>query len=95
MESSIKLMDVWLAAFFVFSGYLYPLELFPDWMQSFVSYLPFRYQIGLPVELMTGMHTVAAAWPLLLRQWAWALSLLGASLVSWRIGVRRFQAYGG
>jgi ABC-2 type transport system permease protein len=26
MESSVKLMDVWLAAFFVFSGYLFPLD---------------------------------------------------------------------
>jgi hypothetical protein len=54
MESSVKLMDVWLAAFFVFSGYLFPVDLFPELAQRPASdVLPFRYQIGLPVELAT------------------------------------------
>jgi ABC-2 type transport system permease protein len=95
LESSVKIMDVWLAAFFVFSGYLVPLDLFPPWLRVAAESLPFRYQLGLPVELMTGAHTVATALPLLARQWAWALALGLGSLALWRRGVQRFQAFGG
>jgi ABC-2 type transport system permease protein len=95
MESSVKVMDVWLAAFFVFSGYLFPLDMFPPWLRTASDFLPFRYQIGLPVELATGALDVSAALPLLLRQWGWALGLFTASLLVWRAGIRRYQAFGG
>lgn len=95
VESSVKIMDVWLAAFFVFSGYLFPLDLFPAWLRLVADWLPFRYQIGLPVELMTGALTVGAALPLLAKQWGWAAATLGLSLLLWQRGVRRFQAFGG
>ena len=95
IDSSIKIMDVWLAAFFVFSGYLFPLELFPEWLRIAAQWLPFRYQIGLPVELMTGQLTVEAALPLLARQYTWAGLMVVASLLLWRSGIKRFQAFGG
>lgn len=95
MESSVKIMDVWLAAFFVFSGYLFPLDLFPPWLRAVTAWLPFRYQLGLPVELATGVHELPEALSLLARQYAWALAFGVFALSLWRVGVRRFQAYGG
>lgn len=95
IDSSTKVMDVWFAAFFVFSGYLYPLDLFPDWLRSVAQWLPFRYQLGLPVELMTGRLSVEAALPLLARQYTWAGALVAVSLLLWRGGTKRFQAFGG
>lgn len=95
MDSSVKVMDVYLAAFFVFSGYLFPLELFPDGVRQVAGWLPFRYQIGLPVELLTGARGVGDAAQMVLRQWAWVAALLGLALTLWNRGLRRFQAYGG
>ncbi len=94
-ESSIKIMDIWLAAFFVFSGYLFPSDLFPDWLRAVAVYLPFRFQIGLPVELVTNQHSFSTAFELLARQYAWATGFVLLSLVLWRGGVKRFQAVGG
>jgi ABC-2 type transport system permease protein len=95
IESSTKVMDVWLALFFVFSGYLVPVELFPPPLRAAADWLPYRYQLGLPVELMIGAHDHGAALVLLGKQWI----MVGASfaLVSlvWRRGIRRFAAYGG
>lgn len=95
MESSIKLMDVWLAAFFVFSGYLFPTDLFPPWLRTVADWMPFRYQVGLPTELMVGQHPVAEALGLLGRQWLWAVAFGLITVGLWRGGVKRFQAYGG
>lgn len=95
MESSVKVMDVWLAAFFVFSGYLFPVDLFPAWLKAASDYLPFRFMVGFPVELLTRGHDLSSAFPLLARQWAWAAGLIALSVVLWRRGIRRFQAFGG
>ncbi len=95
LESSIKAMDVWLALFFVFSGYLVPVELFPPGARAFVQVLPFRYQVGFPVEVITSAHQLPAALRLLAGQWTWVVALLLASLALWRGGLRRFAAFGG
>lgn len=95
VESSTKLMDAWGVFFFVLSGYLIPVDLFPHALGRVVDWLPFRYQIGLPVELMTGAHGRGEAFALVARQWAWTAIALGATAVAWRRGLRRFAAYGG
>lgn len=95
IESSTKVMDVWLALFFVFSGYMVPVELFPDWMHRVIDWMPFRYQLGLPVEIMTGMHDRWSALALVGRQWAMVLATAAIVALLWRRGVRRFAAYGG
>lgn len=95
MESSLKLMDLWLAVFFVFSGYLIPIELFPHWARSALDWLPFRYQIGFPVELMTAALTRSTALWMLLRQWGFVVLLLALTNALWRGGLKRFAAYGG
>lgn len=95
IESSVKLMDVWLVLFFGLSGYLMPIELFPPALRTVAAVLPFRFEIGYPVELMTGMHGRADGLRLLGLQWAWVAALLGATIWAWRQGLRRFSAFGG
>ena len=95
MESSIKVMDVWLAAFLVFSGYLVPIDLFPARLRAVLDFLPFRYQIGLSVELMTGAHSRAEALSLVGRQWIFVVVAAVVMVSVWRRGIARFSAYGG
>jgi ABC-2 type transport system permease protein len=95
LESSAKVMDAWLAALFVFSGYLIPVDLFPPHLRAALDWLPFRYQIGLPVELMVGAHDRAEALGLLGRQWVFVALGAVVTLAVWRRGIARFAAYGG
>jgi ABC-2 type transport system permease protein len=95
VDSSIKVMDAWLALFFVFSGYLIPVSLFPPAFARLVDVLPFRYQIGLPVEIMIGAHDMDAALWLVAKQWAWVVAFFVLAAVGWRRGVARFAAFGG
>lgn len=94
-KSSLKVMDAYLAASFVFSGYLIPVELFPQATREVVNFLPFRFTIGLPVELLTSRHSLGEALSLLGRQWSWVVFLLLLTQFMWRRGLRRFEAYGG
>ncbi len=94
-ESSMKFMDAWLVFYFVLSGYVVPIDLFPAGLRAAVNFLPFRYQIGLPIEIMTGALTPAEALRLLGAQAAWVLAGLAVTAMLWRKGVQRFAAYGG
>jgi ABC-2 type transport system permease protein len=95
MESSVRLVDVYLLMFFVGSGYLVPVELFPPWARAILDALPFRYQIGLPVEIMVSIHDRSAASFLLGRQLGWVAALTVLTLFAFHRGVRRFGAFGG
>jgi ABC-2 type transport system permease protein len=94
-QSSIRVMDVWTAGFFVFSGYLVPIAVFPESVRWLPEYLPFRYQLGLSVEAITGALTIEEALAMLARQWAWVAGLAVLCSVLWERGLRRFQAHGG
>lgn len=95
VESSLRVMDLYFALFFVFSGYLVPLPMFPPTLRAVSDWLPFRYVLALPVELMTAGLSFDVALERLAAQWAWALGLGALGLTLWRRGVTKFQAFGG
>jgi ABC-2 type transport system permease protein len=95
LESSVKVMDVYLALFFVLSGYLIPVELFSPTLRTVAGALPFRYQLGLPVELMTGAYSLSDAIGMLARQWGMVAAMGLIVRVLWTRGARRFAAFGG
>ena len=94
-ESSGSLFELWLGLFGVFSGYLVPLELFPRWLYEAARFLPFRYMLAFPVEMIIGMTPRAAALRELGVQWLFVLLLAAGARLAWRAGMRRFAAYGG
>jgi ABC-2 type transport system permease protein len=95
VHQSIKVMDLWSAGFFVFSGYLVPVAIFPEWLRGIPPWLPYVYQLGFPVDLLTGALSFEEAWPQLAAQWAWVAVLVTAAAVLWRRGLRRYGAFGG
>ncbi|MFT3706894.1 MAG: ABC-2 family transporter protein [Archangium sp.] len=96
LESSLKLMEVWLALFFVSAGYLFPLEVVKvQWVRTLIDVLPFRYIISLPAELMTGRLSIDEAWRAIGIQYAWGVGAFVVSLIIWSRGVKRFQSFGG
>jgi ABC-2 type transport system permease protein len=95
IESSIGVFELYLSIYAIFSGYLIPLETLPHWVIRAAQVLPFRFMLGLPVEILIGRLPLRAALAQLGIQWGYvALSFL-AALGVWRAGVRRFGAYGG
>lgn len=94
-QSSIKLMDVWLAGYFVMSGYLVPLSLFPEIIRNAPYWMPFRYLLGFPVELWSGALTMREALTQLAAQWTWVLILGCIAALIWNAGLKRFSAVSG
>jgi ABC-2 type transport system permease protein len=95
IQSSIAVFEVWLGLFAVLSGYMVPLELFPSWVRQAAFWLPFRYMLGFPVEVLTGHLNGADALAQLGVQWGLALGGAFLCRVIFRAGLRRYQAFGG
>jgi ABC-2 type transport system permease protein len=95
IESSLALFHIYLGLFFIFSGYTIPLELFPPWLQLIVRWLPLRFQLSFPVELIVGIGPAGDAPWLLALQLAYAVLTFGAAVWLFRAGLRRCEAYGG
>jgi ABC-2 type transport system permease protein len=94
-ESSLAGYDLWLGLYFIFSGYLLPLELFPSWLLRFVRFSPFPYVLSFPVETMLGLQTRVHSLEALGMQWLYVAFFFASAIMLWRRGVRRYAAYGG
>lgn len=95
VESASSLYEVWLGLFTVFSGYLVPLDLFPDWLQRIAAVLPFRLMMGVPVEAMLGRLTYAQIGEAFAMQALYIAGFLVVLRFVWNAGMKRYAAFGG
>ena len=77
------------------SGMNLPLPLYPDWLQPFLAWQPFRGLLDVPARIYAGSISPAHAAAQIASQWGWCLIfvLLGRFLVS--RGLRRLSIQGG
>jgi ABC-2 type transport system permease protein len=94
-ESASSVFEGWLGVSNVLSGYLVPLDLFPTAVRNVAAWLPFRFQLSFPIELMLGRWSRLESLELLCAQWAFVAFLLLCTRVAWRAGLRHYAAYGG
>lgn len=80
---------------FLFAGQIAPTALLPGALGTLAVWLPFRYMLGFPVEILMGQLSPQQIWQGVGLQLGWlALSLL-ASRLMWQQGLRRYVAVGG
>ena len=95
VESALSIFELWLGIHFVLSGYLVPVELLPPVVVEAGRSLPFFYMLGFPVETAVGMLDKQAALAALGVQWAYVAGMLVLAMTIWKLGMRRFVAFGG
>jgi ABC-2 type transport system permease protein len=95
ITKTLALLNLYFMMFSLFSGYLLPQDLLPGWIARTAEILPFRYMLGVPVELMTRAHAPGEVLGLILGQLAWAAVSLAGALWVWRLGVKHYEAVGG
>jgi ABC-2 type transport system permease protein len=94
LTQTMAIANLYFALYSLFSGYLMPLELLGP-VANIARWLPFRFMLSAPVELLTRTQHRDDLVRLLGGQAAWAAISLTGALVLWRRGVRRFEAVGG
>jgi ABC-2 type transport system permease protein len=93
LTQTMAIANLYFALFSLFSGYVMPIDLLPGPIAAVAAWLPFRFMLSAPVELMTTPH--ASVVGLLGGQLAWTAIMLATAFALWRAGVKRFEAVGG
>ena len=95
LTQTMAIANLYFGLFSLFSGYLMPLKLLPGPIAPIAAWLPFRFMLSAPVELMTRSLDGERLASLLGGQLAWTAIMLAVALGLWRAGVRHFEAVGG
>jgi len=83
------------ALVFLLAGQVAPIALLPGVMQVAARWLPFRYMVAFPVEVLTGQLARSDVLSGFLIQLGWLIAAVGMSAILWRRGLRRYTAVGG
>lgn len=94
IDKSDALFGVWFGAYSLLSGYLAPMDVFPDSVAGALRFSPFRPMLGGPVEILAGLSTPGEIATDLLVALGWTTVLGVATVVGWSRGVRRYGAFG-
>ena len=78
-----------------FSGRLAPLDLFPQVVQRVADFLPFRWMLAFPVELLLGRVTPRELLMGLGAQLFWLFAGYLFMQLIYRAGIKRYAAFGG
>jgi ABC-2 type transport system permease protein len=79
--------------FFV-SGHMFPLDFLPEGWAAVLKMLPFQYLAYFPARVFLGMEEDGLAGKLLI-QAAWVVLFVVLTRVLYRVGLRRYSAFGG
>jgi ABC-2 type transport system permease protein len=80
---------------FLLSGHMFPLELLPGSIGSFVNFLPFKYLAYFPAAVFLGKIRGTEMYVGLAVEIAWVLLFLVLARVFWNRGVKRYSGFGG
>ena len=80
---------------FLLAGQVAPVVLLPGILQQMAIFLPFRYMLGFPVEVLTGQLDTFATFTGFGLQVGWLAVALFLYLIMWRAGLNRYSAVGG
>jgi ABC-2 type transport system permease protein len=88
------IVEVWLWVRALLSGWIIPLAMFPAALQALLVYLPFRYCLAFPIEIVLGGLTPDQIALGLTIQFAWVGMFFGLFQIIWRRGLKSYAAVG-
>jgi ABC-2 type transport system permease protein len=94
ISHSLAVNDLWFGIRMMLSGNLAPLDLFPAPIPQLSVYLPFRYTLSFPVEILLGRVSGDQLWLGFAVQGVWLLATFGLYRVLWTRGLRQYSAFG-
>jgi viologen exporter family transport system permease protein len=80
---------------FFISGHMFPLDILPPGWVTLLKALPFQYLAYFPAAVFLGKIEGAELGQWLLIEIAWVIVFAAAARVLYRVGLRRYSAYGG
>jgi ABC-2 type transport system permease protein len=94
ISHAVAIADVWFWTRSLLSGWIIPLAMFPAALQTLLVYLPFRYCLAFPIEIILGGLTPEQIAQGLAIQFMWVGVFFGVFQLIWRRGLKSYGAVG-
>ncbi len=94
ITQAAAVFELWFGLWSILSGYLIPLDLLPRAVQQVAYWLPFRYQLAVPLEIILGRLHGVELWTSIALQWVWIAIMFGVCQLLWRYGLKKYSAVG-
>ncbi len=94
ISASITLHEIWFAGMLMLGGVIAPLDLFPEQIRVIANYLPFRFMLSFPVEIVSGRLTPVDLAIGVATMIFWLAFFIGLYRWLWRRGIKQFSAFG-
>jgi ABC-2 type transport system permease protein len=78
----------------VLGGYIIPLTLLPNWLQTITNFLPFKYLYFAPISIFLGQMNNQQIITSYLTAIIWIIILWSIQKLLWRRGIRAYSAVG-
>lgn len=79
----------------VISGGIFPLDILGESINTVIFFLPFRYMLQFPVDIITGKELNYSIIVPFLVQIFWVIAIGGYAQILWKRGLRKYIAVGG
>lgn len=93
--------DVWAfahfkrVAFLMFGGMMYPLDFAPPSIRTIIDWLPFKYLYYIPNAYLLGKRHTDSLFLDIMIAIFWIVLFYFLNRLLWRIGLKKYEAYGG
>ncbi len=94
ISEALTLHEIWYATWLLIGGMVAPIELFPAPIAAVAQWLPFRFMLSFPVEIMLGRLTMQELVMGLSATAFWLAVMIVVYRFVWQKGLRQFSAYG-
>ncbi len=94
ISQTLALAESWFWLRNFFSGWIIPIDLFPPAAITALLYLPFRYTLSFPVEILLGRLPLIQIGQGLMIQYGWVLVFCIFYRWLWQRGLKRYSAVG-
>lgn len=94
VSDSMTLNDIWFALSEMLGGMIAPLDLFPPQVTAVANWLPFRFMLSFPVEIVSGRLTSIELATGSAAMMFWVVLSVVIYRWVWRRGIRQFSAFG-
>jgi len=89
-----SLAEAWFLIRALFSGWIIPIDLFPPAMTHALTFLPFRYALSFPIEIVLGRLSLAQIGLGLAIEFAWVTVFFVGYRMLWKRGLKHYGAVG-
>ena len=94
MQDATGLFELYYFPMLFLSGYMFPVAMFPAWVQDANYCLPFFYISGVPTEILVGRIQGPMALELIRNQVFWVVVFYIAFRIAWKKGIKHYTGVG-